>query len=148
MKNCIVLSVISFALLVGEFLFNEIQSTNNPISIQAVLGEACQDIPTTNCDTLCFCPCRPPGGGKTDVIKPSPECLALIDCISTTLECSAEVMACQKPKPETELCFCPCRIPFCGPDVLYYPSQSCLQRIKCAFGQSECSAEYIYGKAN
>lgn len=99
------------------------------------------------CAELCFCPCRPPGGGKKDLIYPSQDCLALIDCIPTTLECSAEIMACQESQPEPELCFCPCRIPFCGPDILYYPSQSCQQRIKCSSSISECSAEYINGGA-
>lgn len=51
-------------------------------------------------------------------------------------------MACEEQKPK-ELCFCPCRIPGCGPDVLYYPGQKCLERIRCAYGQSECSAEYL-----
>lgn len=110
---------------------------------QALAVEATQKVPTPNCKELCFCPCTAPGGDRKELISPSQECLALIDCIAETLECSAEVMACHQPKPEP--CFCPCRIPFCGPDVLYYPSQSCLQTIKCAYGQVECSAEYING---
>lgn len=105
---------------------------------------AFKENPTQNCADLCFCPCRPPGGGKDDLIYPSLDCLALIDCVATTFECSPEIMACQEPQP-TELCFCPCRIPFCDKDVLYYPSRSCLQKIKCTFGQYECSAEYLAG---
>ncbi|KAG4069830.1 hypothetical protein HA402_006845 [Bradysia odoriphaga] len=123
-------------------------STEASTEAQAFAAEACQEVPTPNCNDLCFCPCRPPPGGKEkDLIRPSQECLALIDCVPDTFECSADVMACQVPEPEPkpELCFCPCRLPFCGPEALYYPNQSCLARIKCAFGQVECSAEYLNG---
>lgn len=143
MNNRLVFSVFFSVLVSQQFSTNFMCRKYIASHIQVIVAEANGGKVTQNCNDLCFCPCRPPGGGKTDVINPSLECRKVIKC-ATIPECSAEIMACQEVEPK-ELCFCPCRIPFCGPDVLYYPSQSCLQRIKCAFGQYECSAEYING---
>lgn len=88
------------------------------------------------CDSKCFCPCRIPGGGSSDVIVPNDECFTVIRCKFFESECSPEIIACAR-----DLCFCPCRRPEGGP--LCKPSETCLETIRCEFGKSECTTRYL-----